>query len=124
MGNPCLQYHDISVNFFDSAADIYHSEKPFYSNVPFTKNPDACSSNVQSVSRNIKIADVRGSEDVFNLDLHGFQLINNSTRFKSWKDGKRVVAQYYPEVEALLKKELHADEVVIYDHTVSIRVAK
>lgn len=114
-----FQEYTVTLGFLDSGNDLYQSEKPFYSNVPFTKSPDARSSNVQSVSRNVKIADIRGSEDLFSLDIHGFQLIKNNTRFDNWKDGERVVADHYPEVEALLKQELHADEVIIYDHTVS-----
>ena len=119
MEGPNFRYYDISLDFLDSDLELYRSEKPFYSNVPFTKSPEARSSNVKAVSRHLRIADIRGSEHLFNLDLNGFQLIKNRTRFDKWRDGKCVVAEHYPEVEALLRSELHADEVIIYDHTVS-----
>ena len=113
-----LCQHDISLQFLDTGLDVYKTEKPFYSNVPFTKSPDSCPSNVQTINQIIRITDIRGSERQFDLDRHGFALLKHRTSFNSWKDGKRVVEEHYPEVERILKDELKAEEVVIYDHTV------
>ena len=116
---PVLCQHNVSIQFLDTGSELYKTEKPFYSNVPFTKSPEARLSNVQSITQTIKIADIRGSEDQFDLDRNGFGLLKHRTSFDSWKDGKRVVEEHYPEVERLLKDELKAEEVIIYDHTVS-----
>jgi len=66
----------------------------------------------------VRIEDGRGREVEFTLDRNGFALINAPTRVIDFYSPDEVKTVYYPEVERLLKQQLGASRVFIFDHTV------
>lgn len=113
-----MQKRQAILSFLDHEDAIFATQKPFYSNMPFSKTPGASTTNIKSVQHEISIANIRGFEDKFSLDRNGFELVSHSTKFNAWKDGERLVQEHYPVMEDFLRKKLGAEEVVIYDHTV------
>jgi hypothetical protein len=67
--------------------------------------------------RELRIEDARGREAEFTLDRNGFQLVQAPTQVRDFFSREEVARVYYPEVERLLKRELGAHRVVIFDHT-------
>ncbi|KAM0431331.1 hypothetical protein ACHAPT_005305 [Fusarium lateritium] len=112
-----LPKREVNLEFLDASHVKYKTEKPYYSNVPFTKT-DAPTTNVISKTHRITLYDIRGNEDLFNLDVHGFELISHAVDFDQWQDGRKVVQDVYPRITELLKKQLgEAMRVVVFDHT-------
>ena len=54
-------------------------------------------------TRNVTIHDVAGDEQKYTIDSHGFQYVNHESKEKDFVDNEQIKAQYYPEVEQLLK---------------------
>ncbi|KAI5457330.1 hypothetical protein BGZ63DRAFT_365182 [Mariannaea sp. PMI_226] len=107
-----------NLEFLDDSHPKYKTEKPYYSNVPFTKK-DAPNTNVISRTQRLTLCDIRGHEDLFDLDIQGFELVKRQWDFDQWQDGQKVVQEVYPQVSELLKKRLGEDvRVVVFDHTV------
>lgn len=55
----------------------------------------------------VTVTDITGQEGMFTLDKNGFQLchheIKSNCRESGYHDKDRVEAEYYPEMEQLLK---------------------
>lgn len=68
----------------------------------------------------VRIRDGRAAEDGFDLDRHGFALRRAPSAVADFLDDAEVERVYYPELEALLKRETGAARVVIFDHTIRI----
>ena len=68
----------------------------------------------------VPIHNGRSWDKPFNLDVHGFELTEHSTAMKDFMDVKEIESVYYPEIEALIKKQSGASRVVIFDHTVRL----
>ncbi len=64
------------------------------------------------------IHNAREWDKPFNLDVHGFELVEHNTAVKDFLDPEEIKATYYPEIEELIKKHSGASRVVIFDHTV------
>ncbi|KAI0706784.1 hypothetical protein C8T65DRAFT_740617 [Cerioporus squamosus] len=64
------------------------------------------------------IHDVRGREDEFTLDKHGFQFVHWPSSEKEFVDEEAIKSKYYPEVEALLKEATGAKRIFIFNHTI------
>ncbi|MGX9417356.1 CmcJ/NvfI family oxidoreductase [Vibrio sp. WJH972] len=65
------------------------------------------------------IIDARSLPDAtFNVDKHGFELATFQPSQVDYLDPLAVKEFYYTEVEALVKKQLGANHVVAFDHTV------
>jgi hypothetical protein len=52
---------------------------------------------------NVTIKDIAGDEDKYNLDSHGFQFVKHESKEKDFADDEKIKAEYYPEIEQLLK---------------------
>ncbi|RSL74661.1 hypothetical protein CEP53_000095 [Fusarium sp. AF-6] len=112
-----LPRREVSLEFLDDSDPKYKTEKPYYSNVPFTKT-DAPSTNVVSKKSRVTLHNIRGSENLLSLDVHGFELIKHPLDFDQWQDGHKVVENVYPRIIDLLKTQLGGDvRVVVFDHT-------
>lgn len=101
--------------------DVYDTEKPFFSNVPFFNIPGAKQHNiVTSYHEDVPLVDLRGQEDLVSLDSHGFAFRVKDEVYpeSQFHDEKWITSQYYGEIAEFLKKELGAKRVVIFDHTV------
>jgi len=68
--------------------------------------------------REIAIEDARGHEDEFSLDRNGFTLINAPSAVSDFYDEDELRRVYHPEVNRLLRSQLGASRVFIFDHTI------
>ncbi|KAH9942228.1 uncharacterized protein BXZ73DRAFT_87881 [Epithele typhae] len=80
--------------------------------------------NFEIISHPATIHNARGREDELTLDKGGFQFINSPSVEREFDDEECIKAQYYPEVEGLLKKATSAKRVVIFDHTLRRKLAE
>ncbi|KAF4628249.1 hypothetical protein G7Y89_g9906 [Cudoniella acicularis] len=84
---------------------------PFYVGQPNT-------SQRPHTAQNVIIHDISGDEDKYTLDSHGFQFVKHESKEKDFLDDEKIKAEYYPEVEQLLKDTTGATRVFIFDHTI------
>lgn len=68
--------------------------------------------------RDVLIEDARGREAEFTLDRNGFALRRVPTEVRDFYSPEEVKSVYYPEIEQLLRDELGALRVAVFDHTV------
>ncbi len=68
--------------------------------------------------REIRIEDGRGREREFTLDANGFALVKVPSQVRDFYSDEEVKRTYYPEVERLLRDQLGASRVFVFDHTV------
>jgi hypothetical protein len=68
--------------------------------------------------RDVPIEDARGRESEFTLDRNGFALVKAPTAVEDFYDHEEIKRVYYPEVEQLLRVELGAARVFVFDHNV------
>ncbi|EXJ64198.1 hypothetical protein A1O7_00534 [Cladophialophora yegresii CBS 114405] len=66
----------------------------------------------------VTVTDIRGEEKNYNLDKNGFEIYRHTSVEKDFVDDDQIKAQYYPEVEQLLKDATGASRVFIFDHTI------
>lgn len=52
----------------------------------------------------VKISDIRGAEDEFKLDTHGFELVERESPEKLYEHDDRIKDVYYPDCIDLIKK--------------------
>lgn len=66
------------------------------------------------------VHDVRGKEEKYGigLDTSGFQYVKHESVEKDFTGEGRITSVYYREVEELLKKEVGAKRIFIFDHTI------
>ncbi len=53
----------------------------------------------------------------FALERSGFRFLGHETRMRDFFDEAEIAQTYYPEMEALVKRETGASRVVVFDHT-------
>ncbi|RDW67522.1 hypothetical protein BP6252_08918 [Coleophoma cylindrospora] len=70
------------------------------------------------VPLSVIIHDIAGDEDKYTLDSHGFQFVKHESKEKDFLDDRKIKAEYYSEVEQLLKDTTGATRVFIFDHTI------
>ncbi|MEJ0024476.1 MAG: CmcJ/NvfI family oxidoreductase [Rhizomicrobium sp.] len=75
------------------------------------------SGEVNSIE-NVLIRDGRAVADELSLDEQGFALRRHESRVSDFYDEDELRNVYYPEIEALLKRETGGDKVAIFDHTI------
>jgi hypothetical protein len=74
--------------------------------------------------RLVPIQDIRGREDEFSLDVHGFQVYKHKSAHAEFlantefPDAEKIKTDYYREVEELLKEVTSAYKVVALSHKV------
>ncbi|KAJ3534575.1 hypothetical protein NM208_g7480 [Fusarium decemcellulare] len=120
-GTPTMASCEASIYFLDSEHDIYKAEKPYVCLVPLTHAPpEFDQTNIKMVPHDVVVKNVRGSETEFKLDVQGFQLVKHNPQFSDWYNGPSVVNEYYPYVVDVLKDQLKAGKVYIYDHSASL----
>lgn len=54
----------------------------------------------------------------FALEKNGFRFVDHDTQMRDFFDEAEIARVYYPEMEALIKRETGAKRVVVFDHTV------
>jgi hypothetical protein len=112
-----LPGYKATMHFFEPIEE-HKNEKPFYSTIPFSA-PGAVQTNYGSVEKEVVFHDIRGHESEFTLEKHGFEYAKLPTTFTEWRDGAKVKAEHFGEIEEFLKKKLNAKKVILFDHSVS-----
>jgi len=62
----------------------------------------------------------RPLRDTFDFDAHGFVFVEHRTQVKDFTDEAQRKRAYNPEVQALIKKQSGASEVIVFDHTIRV----
>ncbi len=91
------------------------AEKPVFLSQAYTGGESEFRFNVEQ--HPVAIADLRWQVPAFTLDQEGFALRTAPTSVEDLYDDQAVEAHYFPEIEELLKRELGAERVVIFDAT-------
>lgn len=68
--------------------------------------------------RPVRVEDGRGREQDFTIDRNGFQLLKAPSQVHDFYSDEEVRRIYYPELDRLLRRELGASRVFVFDHTV------
>lgn len=63
----------------------------------------------------VRIRNIRGLEDQYSLKKQGFCVARLDSSVQHWHDGELLKRDYFPEVAALLKREVGCKEVVSYE---------
>lgn len=102
---------------------LFEKQKPYEVFIPrasFGNRQDIPRSNLAFETREVPIRDIRGSEDSFKLDIHGFEIVKHATGVENLKIREAVLGKYIAEMEAFLKAHL-GDEglrTFCFDHRV------
>jgi hypothetical protein len=70
-----------------------------------------------SETHRVTIRNGRPLADNFALDRDGFRFVPHDTEVADFYDEAEIARVYYPEMEALVKRESGATRVVVFDHT-------
>ena len=106
-----LTYVDAPVNYL---ADL--SVKPVTYNPPPGTGVPRRDGNYQFFK--VRVHNARPYVDDLSLDKQAFILTDHDTQVHDFFDEAELKRVYYPEVEALIKRETGASKVVVFDHTV------
>lgn len=71
----------------------------------------------ETVDHTVQISDMRPFADTQSIDREGFALLDHPTSVDDLYDDDAVEQTYYPEIEALLRREFGASRVVVFDAT-------
>ncbi|KZT09387.1 uncharacterized protein LAESUDRAFT_647013 [Laetiporus sulphureus 93-53] len=110
-----LTPHDVptTLNYYAPVGN----EAPFqYVETPPEGKPQ---NNIGLDPHPVVIQDARGRESEYSIDTTGFQFVKHVSAEKEFDDDERIKTVYYKEVEELLKREVGAKRVYIFDHTIS-----
>ncbi|RMZ88612.1 hypothetical protein DV736_g4158, partial [Chaetothyriales sp. CBS 134916] len=101
------------------AAELYYYKDPGDGTPPAPSYVGKPSTYLRPhVTQNVVIHDISGDEDKYTLDSHGFQFVKHESKEKDFLDDNKIKAEYYPEIEKLLKDSTGASRVFIFDHTI------
>jgi hypothetical protein len=77
--------------------------------------------NFAEESHRVVIEDLRGREEAFTLDRHGFAAIRHRSEERDFDQDEAIKSRYYRESETLLAELLGAHRVLTFDHTIRRR---
>jgi hypothetical protein len=66
----------------------------------------------------VRVHDARPIARTLSLDRQGFALTRHDTKVEDFYNNEEVRHVYYPEMDALIKRETGASRVVVFDHTI------
>lgn len=92
----------------ESGPPVYYSSKP--------GDPER-SEGIHAPAR-VEIRDARLLQRQPSLEREGFCLIDHDTRDVDFEAADDIKTGYYPQIASLLKVQLGADEVIVFDHNV------
>jgi hypothetical protein len=75
--------------------------------------------NVERITKEVVIENLRGKEDSVSLDSAGFQLYHHPSRHKDFTSDAEIKREFYPECVELIKQLTGASKVVLFDHSTS-----
>lgn len=93
----------------------HQAEKPYFLSAQLTGG--APQFFFESDAYTVSISDMRDMAKAPSLDREGFALLRHETAVSDLHDDDAVQHQYYPELEALVRRTLNAERVVIFDST-------
>lgn len=76
------------------------------SNVASTDDLELILGTKDQDARLLRVIDVRGKESNFTLDTNGFRYVQLRTALKDTISDQHIKNVYYPELDAMLKREL------------------
>ncbi|CAF1208337.1 unnamed protein product [Rotaria sp. Silwood1] len=80
------------------------------------------SSNFAQTPVRITIHDLRGKENIIDLDTNGFEILKyDGDIHDEFNDNSETQQHYYEEITSVLKKRLGASRVIIYNHITRYR---
>jgi hypothetical protein len=106
-----MTWVDASVNYL---ADL--SVKPVTYNPPIGTGLPRRDGNYRNFT--VRVHNARSYVRELSLDKQAFILTTHDTAMRDFYDEQEVRSTYFPEVEALIKRETGASKVVVFDHTV------
>ena len=71
----------------------------------------------ESEAHSVAISDMREIAGTLSIDQEGFELLNHTTAVEDLYDDDAIEQEYFPEIEALLRRKFGASQVVIFDVT-------
>lgn len=86
-------------------------------NIPSTAEGGKSSHIGQYEEKTVSVADARDLVPDLSLDREGFALVRHETTVTDFYDPGQITDIYNPEIEALIKQETGAKDVVVFDHT-------
>lgn len=97
--------------------DLYRKEKPFQILIDIPKDaPDQRFTNLVYEDKEELFRDVRGKEDTYSLDDHGFTYRHRNFGFDKYEDRSAVEAYYLPKIEQFIEDEVEdVDKVFFFD---------
>ena len=106
---------------FLRASELYQTEKPYYFNGDLPAGQEQLRSNLQYESiASIRLTNVRGFEDSFSLESHGFRILKLHPKVDmsgpSWDT--LPIEEYLKEIASLVKTTLNAQVVLAYNYKV------
>ncbi|KAF4157732.1 hypothetical protein CNMCM6936_003256 [Aspergillus lentulus] len=73
----------------------------------------------QQAKHPVLIHDIRGTEDQYNLETHGFQYFHDEvTELDDWTDEQKVTDTLIPKAEELVRKITGAKETITFTHRI------
>ncbi|KAI1673547.1 hypothetical protein Ptr902_00300 [Pyrenophora tritici-repentis] len=100
------------LQFFEQGSE-HSAEKPYVCKVPPPTSRQA-QINFGGSYKKVMMTDVRGHEDIFELDKHGFQFAAQKLNVHG---SALDLESYTRQMSVWLKEYLHAREVVVFDRT-------
>lgn len=101
---------EASVNYvLNTGGTIYN-----YSGGPGSTDIDT---NITNDPRRMTIRNGRMAREPFELDRQGFKLVDHPTQMRDFFDEAELRRVYFPEMQALVKVQTGAQNVVVFDHT-------
>jgi hypothetical protein len=92
-------------------SDKYNEEKPYQIFVPLKLPEGLSTTNLSFESdEDTTIIDVRGRQNEFSLDVHGFQYIEHNWKFNNFDDANLIQEKYLDEVIELLMETIQGIE--------------
>ena len=86
-------------------------------NVPSTPEGGKSSHIGEYEEKIVSVADARPAADDLSLDREGFALVEFHTKVTDFYEPDQITGVYNAEIEALIKRETGAKDVVVFDHT-------
>ncbi|MDA1325477.1 MAG: CmcJ/NvfI family oxidoreductase [Proteobacteria bacterium] len=86
-------------------------------NIPSTPDGGKSSHIGKYEEKTVSVTDARALAPDLSLDREGFALVPHETTVGDFYDPDQITNVYNPEMEALIKRETGAKDVVVFDHT-------
>ena len=103
---------------------LYKTEKPFelfIDHLPDTVKDQRRTNLVFRPTEYEPVTNVRGSQDLYALDVHGFAFTTHKTKVKDFREVETVEREYFAEMTEHIRRHVDgADKVVIFDWRVRL----